>query len=406
MPPAARMGDMTAHGGAIVLGCPTVLIGGMPAARLSDMHMCPMVTPGLPPIPHVGGPVTLGSPMVLIGGMPAARMGDMLVCVGPPDSIMMGCLTVLIGEGGSGSASSSGGGGGGAGGTGTAKGGGGGAGTSSASSSQRSGPSSAAPMAAGALMAQSGNQESDTKWEHWVEFVFVDKAGKPLSGIQYALSTPDGKHSSGILQSNGRVTRDALPVGTCTIELQAVHSARWEKDRAQAGETVKWSAKVDGYKDTTPAQWTVFRRDLSGPDTPVQKLQTEVRGEKVEGNWVYAIKSQEPSKPEKGDKQKVVKVSGPQSFSAPEYYFEVAVGSCRARSGLLSPTAKADLQFLDHQGKPLSNVKYRIRTGSGEIRTGTLDGQGKALLENLPPGQFSVTFEKKSTYKKLSRKSQ
>ena len=96
--PAARIGDMTAHGGRITLGCPTVLIGGMPAARLTDMHVCPMVTPGYPPIPHVGGPIILGSAGVLIGGMPAARMGDMATCVGPPDMIAMGCMTVLIGD--------------------------------------------------------------------------------------------------------------------------------------------------------------------------------------------------------------------------------------------------------------------------------------------------------------------
>jgi len=95
--PAARMGDMTAHGGSIVVGLPTVLIGGQPAARLGDMHVCPMVTPGLPPIPHVGGPIMLGSATVLIGGQPAARMGDMATCVGPPDTIAAGCPTVLIG---------------------------------------------------------------------------------------------------------------------------------------------------------------------------------------------------------------------------------------------------------------------------------------------------------------------
>ncbi len=95
--PAARMGDMTAHGGAIMLGFPMVLIGGQPAARMGDMHVCPLVTPALPPIPHVGGPILLGSPLVLIGGQPAARMGDMAVCVGPPDVIAMGCPTVLIG---------------------------------------------------------------------------------------------------------------------------------------------------------------------------------------------------------------------------------------------------------------------------------------------------------------------
>ena len=93
--PAARIGDMTAHGGVIVVGYPTVLIGGMPAARVTDMHTCPMVTG---PVPHVGGPILPpGAPTVLIGGLPAARMGDMVVCTGPPDSIVVGCMTVLIG---------------------------------------------------------------------------------------------------------------------------------------------------------------------------------------------------------------------------------------------------------------------------------------------------------------------
>jgi uncharacterized Zn-binding protein involved in type VI secretion len=68
-----------------------------PAARLSDMHVCPMVEPG--PVPHVGGPILPPcEPTVLIGFMPAARVGDMAVCVGPPDTIAMGSATVLIGN--------------------------------------------------------------------------------------------------------------------------------------------------------------------------------------------------------------------------------------------------------------------------------------------------------------------
>lgn len=71
---------------------------GKPAARISDMHTCPMVTPGLPPIPHVGGPIVgPGCPTVLIGGMPAAVMGDMCTCVGPPDTIVLGSAGVMIG---------------------------------------------------------------------------------------------------------------------------------------------------------------------------------------------------------------------------------------------------------------------------------------------------------------------
>jgi|SRR5436853_631361 len=71
---------------------------GMPAARVGDMHMCPMVTPATPPIPHVGGPILPpGGVTVLIAAMPAARATDMAVCVGPPDVIALGSFTVLIG---------------------------------------------------------------------------------------------------------------------------------------------------------------------------------------------------------------------------------------------------------------------------------------------------------------------
>ncbi len=66
----------------------------MPAARVGDMHVWPMVTAL---VPHVGGPILPpGGIPVLIGGMPAARMGDMAVCVGPPDVIVLGSFTVLI----------------------------------------------------------------------------------------------------------------------------------------------------------------------------------------------------------------------------------------------------------------------------------------------------------------------
>lgn len=65
------------------------------AARVGDMHVCPMVNGT---VPHVGGPVMPpGCPTVLIGGMPAARVGDMLVCTGPPDTIIKGSATVMIG---------------------------------------------------------------------------------------------------------------------------------------------------------------------------------------------------------------------------------------------------------------------------------------------------------------------
>jgi uncharacterized Zn-binding protein involved in type VI secretion len=67
---------------------------GMPAARVTDMHACPMLTVL---VPHVGGPILPpGGIPVLIGSLPAARVTDMATCVGPPDVIILGSFTVLI----------------------------------------------------------------------------------------------------------------------------------------------------------------------------------------------------------------------------------------------------------------------------------------------------------------------
>lgn len=70
----------------------------MPAARIGDMHTCPMASPATPPVPHVGGPIMKGLPTVLICKMPSARVSDMATCVGPPDVIVKGSPSVLIGK--------------------------------------------------------------------------------------------------------------------------------------------------------------------------------------------------------------------------------------------------------------------------------------------------------------------
>ena len=111
--PAARLGDTTMHGSSLLGACATnVLIGGKPAWRITDQHTCTI--PNAPPLacdgaPHGPGVTTLipdgGSGMVLIGGKPAARVGDIvtephaLIPLPPPNTIVVGEFTVLIGQG-------------------------------------------------------------------------------------------------------------------------------------------------------------------------------------------------------------------------------------------------------------------------------------------------------------------
>lgn len=96
--PAARVGDSTSHGTPLSPGpgSSNVLIGGKPAFRVGvDTHSCPLVNPG--GAPHAVGVVISGSTSVLINGSPAVRLNDQLVESGPPNSIMSGETTVLIG---------------------------------------------------------------------------------------------------------------------------------------------------------------------------------------------------------------------------------------------------------------------------------------------------------------------
>lgn len=95
IPPAARIGDPTAHGIPLAPGpgSSNVLIGGMPAWRATaDFHSCPLADPK----PHIGGVVPMGSATVLINNLPAARMGD-VIAETTPNSIAGGCPTVEIG---------------------------------------------------------------------------------------------------------------------------------------------------------------------------------------------------------------------------------------------------------------------------------------------------------------------
>jgi len=355
--PAARMGDMTAHGGTLVAGFPTVLIGGMPAARIGDMHVCPMLTPGLPPIPHVGGPVTLGSPTVLIGGMPAARMGDMLVCVGPPDSIVMGCPTVLIGEAGGGS------------------GGGGETGAPSSSAAQVS-----------AKTALFDNNETSTKEEHWVEFQFVDKAGNPVSGIPYKFTDSDNKESESILRLDGTIRRDGISEGQCKVQLFSVSNAKWSKDKAKVGEIVKMTADVEGFEDGTEATIEIYKRDIKGPDEVIETIEVDVKNKKIEEEWEYEYDEDiEDTHPEITDKK-------PYKYSLPQYYFDVIVGNIKARSGLLLYKDYIEIELVDEDDKPMKDEEYIIYLSNGEIREGKLDSNGYAKEEKIPPGLSHVKF--------------
>ena len=206
---------------------------GKPAARISDLHTCPMATPGVPPIPHVGGPIVgPGVPTVMIGGMPAAVMGDMCTCVGPPSTIMLGsagvfiggkpaarmgdqtahggiitagCPTVLIGETSPGA---------------SAPGAAGGAAMQEAIKQSASFATKASRIQALMEGAETGAEKvhGHDDAECKVQYEVKDKSGNPAKWVKYEIQTSDGKTVKGTTDDGGKTqSLSGYTEGMCSI---------------------------------------------------------------------------------------------------------------------------------------------------------------------------------------------
>ncbi|MBD3320051.1 MAG: hypothetical protein GF350_03045 [Chitinivibrionales bacterium] len=328
----------------------------MPAARMGDMHVCPMVTPGTPPIPHVGGPILKGSTGVLIGGMPAARMGDMAICTGPPDSIIMGCMTVLIGE--------------------TMAGGGGGGGAGAGSGMGNA--------AKGALMSASiaGNTQAAQPENHTLDVTFVDKAGLPVGGVAYKMKWPDGKTTGGVL--GGKIKRTGVPDGDYDITLRAITGATWDKQEAEVGQSVKMQVETVGFDNGEKAEIQIFVNNASLGDHLLDTITTEIKGNKIEKQWKLEI----------NDKylELCSEKAGSGRYSQPCFYYEITSGELSVKSSFLYYKDYIEIELKDHNNDPVANEEYELHLPTGEIRKGTLDGNGYKKEENVPPGNCRVVF--------------
>lgn len=343
--PAARVGDQTAHGGVITgPGVPTVMIGGKPAAVMGDQHTCPMVNPTPAANPHVGGPIMATGATVMIGGKPSARLGDTAVCQGPPATIILGCPTVLIGDGG----------GGGGGGAGSAKGG-----------------------EASAEAAEVAAEEN-----HYLDVRFVDKGGKPITGVKYTVKGPAIDKSEGVV--TGKIKKSGLKEGNYEVALKIVTNAAWSKKDARVGDTVKLKAEVSGFQSGTPAEFRIYEKDVSSADDLIDTIKVETSGENVETEWEYRYV--EDTDDVQTAKEKRL------GYSMPEYYFIVEVEGTQARSGLLDFRDYVEISLKDAEGNGVANAPYRVIFGNGQIIEGQLDSNGFKKVENIPPGEWSVEF--------------
>ncbi len=285
----------------------------------------------------------------------------MATCVGPPDSIVAGCPTVLIGEAGAG------GGAGGAGGSG---------GGVAAQESSGGGGDAAAEVGSGGGGDGSGE-------EHFLEVAFVDKGGYPITGMNYKMKGPGGFESSGPM--TGLVKQIVTETGNYDIELMGIINAEWSTERAKVGDSVKMSAEAVGIEDGTVAALELCVFDPNYATRVIKSIPVNVSGGKVEHNWIVEVdQSYLQIQDEKANSGK---------YSAPYFFFKVRVGDCESRSGLLIILDDIEINLKDKDGNPLADKKYRLYTCTGEIREGRLDGNGHAKETDVPAGRVQVSVD-------------
>ena len=207
-----------------------------------------------------------------------------------------------------------------------------------------------------------------------------------MSGVLYAFKDPDGNVEEGRLRLDGTVRRDALSEGQAEVVLKDVYGAEWSKKEARPDEKVMFSAKVDGFETGTPVTVQICKRDIRGADAIVEEIETKVQGSKVEGEWAYVY-------PEDLDhKVPVEEYADYEQYAAPQYYFEVNVGTCSSRSDLLKYQDYIEIELRDDADNPIPDEEYVLHLSHGAVRKGTLDANGCSKEGNVPPGKCLVRF--------------
>ncbi len=384
--PAARLTDTTAHGGLITgPGMPTVLIGKMPAATLGDMHVCPMLSPAVPPIPHVGGPIILGSMGVLIGKKPAARMGDMCVCVGPPATILLGEFTVLIGE--------------------TSGGGGGGA-------KAASDAAGAAFKGAQGLSAFPVDENPISPTEtHFIRCRMVDKAKQPIGGIRYILKDSKNENINGTSSPDGEVYYPGYAEkGNYKLTVCALQNAKWNTNKASMGDAIDFSVDADGFSEGSQASICILEV-VEGSHVLVDMLTVLLEGKKFNGTWksrhaepISDGGSSEAASPNEtgsdstsdsdGAEDEQAESPNPPSenLTLPEFQFLCISEGQQILSDILHLSDFLDVGLKDSEGNNKNSESFKVHFSSGEIRSGSLDGTGKLRFEDVPPGTAKIEF--------------
>jgi len=246
-------------------------------------------------------------------------------------------------------------------------------------------------------------------WTHFVgngseiQIKVEDKRGKKIEklkgkvyGDYFAGSILVSKKAKEELSFTAKLPKHGLEMKSDTLRVIPaikVTNMKWGQKEARREDVVKLSADIEGVPDETEVMIHIYEYDQDGAHDFITKFPCRVKNKKIEADWEYeyhedtdAISTDEEMK-EYG-----------KSYNPPEYFWVVDVAGKRfgeeQESGLLEFKDWIEIDLRDINGQIVPNEDYTIHLPDGKKRDGTLDSNGYARVEDIPPGKFTVEFSK------------
>lgn len=170
-----------------------------------------------------------------------------------------------------------------------------------------------------------------------------------------------------------------------------VSNLGWSVEEARRGDVLTLTADVQGLPDQTEVALVIYEYDADGVHDRIIELPGTVVSEKVEVRWEYEYQEDTDEIPTQEERERYGS-----SYNPPEYFFTVKVDDTEfgleQDSGLLTFKDWVEIELIDNDGTPMGGQKYKVMLADGSVKEGTLDDDGTARLQGIPPGRCEVEF--------------
>jgi hypothetical protein len=163
-----------------------------------------------------------------------------------------------------------------------------------------------------------------------------------------------------------------------------ITNLKWDKKEARRGDILKLTADIKGVQDDVEAEISIWEYDDDLAHDFISKFPATVKDGKIEADWEYEYHEDTDGIPTDRELEK--------GYNPPEYFFRVSLGGVQADSGILEFKDWLEISLKDNFGDPVPDADYVLKLADGTEKQGKLDKDGRARIEDIPPGSYWIHF--------------